>query len=103
MPANEHSKPTAGPVENTRCDGGIGDRVAVPGACSTGATGRVGALAFRPALIPNWRKAWRMLSVHVGLAAVAFGSMSPGQQTALLELVNLGPERAPLVAPHRAV
>ena len=47
--------------------------------------------------IPEARQAWRMLSVQVGIAAVAFGAMPPDQQTAVLALFGLGPERAPLV------
>jgi hypothetical protein len=48
-------------------------------------------------LIPNWRRAWRMLSVQVAAVAVAWGLLPPDQQAALLAIVGIGPERVPAV------
>jgi hypothetical protein len=46
-------------------------------------------------LIPNWRSAGRMLSVQIAAAAVLFGALQPDQQTAILALLGLAPERIP--------
>lgn len=46
-------------------------------------------------LIPDWRRAWRMLSVQVAAAAVVWGSLPPEQQAAILSLLGIGPERIP--------
>lgn len=48
-------------------------------------------------LIPNWRRAWRMMSVQVAGLAVAWGLLPPDQQAALLGFFGVGPERAPAV------
>ena len=45
--------------------------------------------------IPNWRRAWRMASVQVAGAAVLFGALPADQQSALLQLLGLAPERMP--------
>lgn len=46
-------------------------------------------------LIPNWRKASRMLSVQIAAAAVLFGALPVEQQAAILSLLGVGPERMP--------
>lgn len=46
-------------------------------------------------LIPDWRRAWRMLSVQVAAVAVVWGSLPPEQQAAILSLLGVGPERIP--------
>lgn len=46
-------------------------------------------------LIPDWRRAWRMLSVQVAAVAVIWGSLPPDQQAAILSLLGIGPERIP--------
>lgn len=50
-----------------------------------------------PKLIPNWRRAWRMLSVQVAALAVAWGAMPAETQAAVLEALGIGPERVPAV------
>ncbi len=45
--------------------------------------------------IDNIRSAWKMLSVWVGTFAVAWGVMPVEQQKAILDLINLPPERMP--------
>lgn len=54
-------------------------------------------------LIPNWRRAWRMLSIQVaGLATALWGAWlaaTPEQQAAVIEFIGLDPSRwGPLVA-----
>ena len=46
-------------------------------------------------LIPEWRRAWRMLSVQVAGLAVVWGTLPADQQAAILALVGVGPERIP--------
>ena len=46
-------------------------------------------------LIPEWRRAWRMLSVQVAGLAVVWGALPADQQAAILALVGVGPERIP--------
>lgn len=46
-------------------------------------------------LIPEARRAWRMLSVQVAAVAVVWGSLPPEQQAAILALLGVGPERIP--------
>ena len=46
-------------------------------------------------LIPNASNAWRMLSVQIAAVAVLFGALPPDQQTAILALLGVGPERIP--------
>lgn len=48
-------------------------------------------------LIPNARSAWRMLSVQVAGLAVIFGALPVDQQSAILSLLGIGPERIPAV------
>lgn len=46
-------------------------------------------------LIPNAAQAWRMLSVQIAALAVVFGSLPQDQQSAILALIGIGPERIP--------
>jgi|DEB19_MinimDraft_2_1074335.scaffolds.fasta_scaffold06097_3 hypothetical protein len=46
-------------------------------------------------LIPNWRRAGRMLSVQIAALAVLFAALPVDQQTAILALLGLAPERIP--------
>lgn len=46
-------------------------------------------------LIPNWRRAWRMLSIQLAAGAVLFGALPADQQTAILQWLGLTPERIP--------
>lgn len=48
-------------------------------------------------LIPNWRKAWRMASVQIAVLAVAWGSLPPDSQAAMLQAVGVPAERIPAV------
>ena len=48
-------------------------------------------------LIPDWRQAWRMLSVQVASLAIVWGALPVDQQAAILALCGVGPERVPLV------
>lgn len=48
-------------------------------------------------IIPEWRRAWRFLSVHVATAAVTFGLLPPEQQHAILAALSVPPERVPAV------
>lgn len=52
---------------------------------------------MKPKLIPEWRQAWRMLSVQVAAVAVAWGSLPVETQTALLQAIGIGAERMPAV------
>ncbi len=46
-------------------------------------------------LIPNWKKAWRMASMHVAAGAVAFSTLPPDLQAALMAAVGLPVSAAP--------
>lgn len=48
-------------------------------------------------LIDNWRKAHKMLTVWVGLAAVSFGVLPLDQQAAILAMLHVPAERIPAV------
>ena len=48
-------------------------------------------------LIPNWRKAWRMASVQVAAAAVAWGALAPDVQASILAAVGVPSERVPAI------
>ena len=50
---------------------------------------------MRPRLIPEARRAWRLLSVQIAGAAVIFGALPADQQSAILSLIGIGPERIP--------
>lgn len=50
----------------------------------------------RALLIPNWRRAWRMLSVQAAAVAVTIGLLPPDQQAAVLAAVGIPAERLPL-------
>ena len=46
-------------------------------------------------LIPNARRAWRMLSVQAAAVAVVYGALPADQQAAILAFLGVGPERVP--------
>jgi len=46
-------------------------------------------------LIPNAAQAYRMLSVQIAALAVVFGTLPADQQSAILALIGIGPERIP--------
>ncbi len=46
-------------------------------------------------LIPEIRSAWRLLSVQVAAVAVIFGALPLDQQSAILSMLGIGPERIP--------
>ena len=46
-------------------------------------------------LIPNAAQAWRMLSVQIAALALVFGTLPADQQSAILALIGIGPERIP--------
>lgn len=48
-------------------------------------------------IIPNWRRAWRMLSVQVAALAVVFGSLPPDAQAAVLAFIGVPAARLPAV------
>ena len=48
-------------------------------------------------IIPNWRRAWRMLSVQVAALAVVFGSLPPDAQAAVLVFIGVPAARLPAV------
>lgn len=48
-------------------------------------------------LIDNWKKAWRMATVQIAAGAVAFGSLPPEVQTAMLGALGLPLGAAPAV------
>jgi hypothetical protein len=52
---------------------------------------------MRMKVIPEWRQAWRLLSVQVASAAVLFGALPAETQAAVLDLVGLPPSRLPAV------
>lgn len=47
--------------------------------------------------IPEWKTAWRMLSVRVAALLVVWGLLPSEQQAAILHLVGLPAERVPAV------
>jgi hypothetical protein len=52
---------------------------------------------MKPELIPEWRNAWRMLSVQIAALAVVWGSVPADVQALLLEAVGVPVERVPAV------
>ena len=48
-------------------------------------------------LVPNWRRAWRMLSVQLAALAVVFGSLPADAQASVLDLVGVPASRVPAV------
>lgn len=48
-------------------------------------------------LIPNWRRAWRMLSVQIASLAVVFGALPADAQAAMLDLVGVPASRLPAI------
>lgn len=91
---HEHNPQSDGAdkTSETNTGSGVGGGVRRPG--WVGGAGRVGALA-RPSLIPNWRRSWRMLTIQIAGAAVLFGALPVDQQSAILSLLGIGPERIP--------
>lgn len=51
----------------------------------------------KPALIPNWRKAWRMASMQAAGVALGWGLLPPDTQATLLAAVGIPAERIPAV------
>ena len=51
----------------------------------------------RPELIPDWRRAWRFLSVQIAAAGVIFGSLPAETQAAMLDAVGIAPSRLPAI------
>ena len=52
---------------------------------------------MKPELIPEWRRAWRMLSVQVATLAVAWGTLPADTQAMLLAAVGGPAERVPAI------
>ena len=52
---------------------------------------------MKPELIPEWRNAWRMLSVQIAALAIAWGTVPPDVQALLLEFVGIPAGRVPAV------
>lgn len=51
----------------------------------------------KPSLIPNWRQAWRMVSMQLAAAAVLFGTLPADTQAAVLDIVGVPPSRVPAI------
>lgn len=51
----------------------------------------------KPELIPEWRRAWRFLSVQIAAAGVIFGSLPAETQAAMLDAVGLPASRLPAI------
>ncbi len=51
----------------------------------------------RPHLIPDWRRAWRYLTVQIAAAAVVWGTLPADTQTAMLQAVGVPLERVPAI------
>jgi len=51
----------------------------------------------KPELIPEWRRAWRFLSVQIAAAGVIFGSLPAETQAAMLDAVGIAPSRLPAI------
>lgn len=48
-------------------------------------------------LIPEWRRAWRMLTVQLGALAVLWVALPADTQAAVLQLLGLSEEKLPAV------
>lgn len=48
-------------------------------------------------LIPEWRKAWRMLTVQIGAVAVLWVTLPADTQAQILRLLGLSEEQLPAV------
>lgn len=48
-------------------------------------------------LIPEWRRAWRMLTVQIGALAVVWVALPSDTQAHLLRVVGLSEEQLPAV------
>jgi len=46
-------------------------------------------------LIPEWRKAWRMLSVQIGALAVLWVALPADTQASVLSLLGIDPKNLP--------
>ena len=46
-------------------------------------------------LIPEWKQAWRLLSVQIAGAAVLFAALPADTQASILDLVGLDPRHLP--------
>jgi hypothetical protein len=44
-------------------------------------------------LTPEWRRAWRWISMHVAAGAVAWGMLDAETQASLLSAIGIPPER----------
>lgn len=51
----------------------------------------------RPRLIPQWRRAWRWLSMHVATVAIGWGVLPPDWQVVVLSVAHVPEGRMPLV------
>lgn len=47
-------------------------------------------------LIPEWRAAWRLITMRMAAGAVVFGLLPPDQQSAMLAMIHVPPERVPV-------
>ena len=48
-------------------------------------------------IIPNWRSAWRMLTVQLATVGIGFGLLPPETQAAMLEAVGVPASRVTAV------
>ena len=48
-------------------------------------------------LIPNWRQAWRMLTMRLALCGIGFGLLPPDTQAAILEAIGVPASRVTAV------
>lgn len=52
-------------------------------------------MKLRP--VNDWQRAWRWVSVHIGIVAVTLGVMPPDMQAAMLASLGIPQERLPAV------
>lgn len=52
---------------------------------------------MKPELIPEWRNAWRMLSVQIAALAIAWGTLPADVQALLLAAVGVPADRVPAI------
>jgi hypothetical protein len=48
-------------------------------------------------LIDNWRRAWRMATVQIATAAVAWGSLPEDTQASILDFIGVPEQRVPAI------
>ena len=48
-------------------------------------------------LIPNWKRAWRMLSVQIAAGIVAWTALPPDMQAAIVGALGIAPDRVPAI------